>query len=101
MSESNHYNTLNISSKATSAEIKQAYRRLAKQFHPDSKSETADRDKIIEVNAAYEVLSDPTRRRSYDEQLRSLASPTQYRSRQQRTADAQQNYQRHRQTAQE
>lgn len=101
MSESNHYNTLKISSKATSAEIKQAYRRLAKLFHPDSQSETADPDKIIEVNAAYEVLSDPTRRRSYDEQLHASRSQTQYQNRQQRTADAQQNYQRHRQTAQE
>ncbi|AFZ21118.1 J domain-containing protein [Allocoleopsis franciscana] len=101
MSASNHYDTLNISSQATSAEIKQAYRRLAKLFHPDSKSETADSDKIIEVNAAYEVLSDPKRRRSYDEQLRSSPSTTQYRNRQQRTADAQQKYQRHRQTAQD
>ncbi len=101
MSESNHYDTLNISSQATPTEIKQAYRRLAKLFHPDSQSETADPDKIIEVNAAYEVLSDPKRRHSYDEQLRSSPSQPQARNRQQRTADAQQSYQRHRQTSQD
>lgn len=100
MSESNHYDTLNVNPKATPAEIKQAYRRLAKRFHPDSKSETADPDKIIKVNAAYEVLSDPTRRRSYDQRLRSSQSQSEYWNRQQRTADAQQQYKRHRQTAQ-
>lgn len=101
MSESNHYDTLNVNPKATSAEIKQAYRRLAKRFHPDSKSETADPDKIIEVNAAYEVLSDPTRRRSYDQRLRSSQPQAGYWNRQQRAADAQQQYKRHRQTAQD
>jgi molecular chaperone DnaJ len=100
ISESNHYNTLNVNPKATSAEIKQAYRRLAKRFHPDSKSETADPDKIIEVNAAYEVLSDPTRRRSYDQRLRFPQSQSEYWNRQQRAAYAQQQYKRHRQTAQ-
>jgi|SRR5919199_1705198 molecular chaperone DnaJ len=101
MSESNHYDTLNVSSKATAAEIKQAYRRLAKLFHPDSQSETADPDKIIAVNAAYEVLSDPLRRRRYDQQRRFSPSQPQYQNRQQRTADAQQHYQRHRQTSQD
>ena len=101
MSRSNHYDTLNISPKATQAEIKQAYRRLAKQFHPDSQSATADPDKIVQVNAAYEVLGDPTRRRFYDEQLRSSPFQSKYQNRQQRTADAQQHYQRHRQTSQD
>ena len=101
MSRSNHYDTLNISPKATQAEIKQAYRRLAKLFHPDSQSTTADPDKIVQVNAAYEILGDPTRRRFYDEQLRSSPYPPPYQNRQQRTADAQQHYQRHRQTSQD
>lgn len=100
MSESNHYNTLDVSPKATSAEIKQAYRRLAKLFHPDSQCETANPEKIIQINAAYEVLSDPIRRRSYDHQLQFHWSQPRYQNRQQRTAEAQQHYQRHRQTAQ-
>jgi molecular chaperone DnaJ len=99
MSDSNHYDTLNVNPKATPAEIKQAYRRLAKLFHPDSQSETADPDKIVEVNAAYEVLSDPRRRRSYDAQIRSSRSQPSYQNRQQRTANAQQNYQRQRRTS--
>jgi hypothetical protein len=49
MSDSNHYDTLDVSPKATPAEIKQAYRRLAKLFHPDSKRETADPEKIIRL----------------------------------------------------
>lgn len=99
MSDSNHYHTLDVSPKATPSEIKQAYRRLAKRFHPDSKSETADPEKIIQVNAAYEVLGDPTRRRSYDQQLQYFYPQTEFQNRQQRTAKAQQHYQRHRQRA--
>jgi molecular chaperone DnaJ len=99
MSESNHYDTLDVSPEATSAEIKQAYRRLAKRFHPDSQPETTDPEKIIQINAAYEVLSDPNRRRSYDYQLRSHQSQVGYHNRQQRAAEAQQYYQRQRQTA--
>jgi molecular chaperone DnaJ len=99
MSDSNYYKTLNVSPKATPAEIKQSYRRLAKLFHPDSQSQTADTEKIVQVNAAYEVLSDPHLRRSYDEQLQTAQQRSQRRNRQQRTADAQQYYKRQRQTA--
>jgi molecular chaperone DnaJ len=101
MSDSNHYQTLDVSPQATAAEIKQAYRRLAKLFHPDSQSETSDSEKIIEVNAAYEILRDPKRRQSYDQQLLYSNNQQQRFYRQQRTADAQQHYQRHRQTAQD
>lgn len=101
MSDSNHYKTLDVSPIATAAEIKQAYRRLAKLFHPDSQRETADSQKIIEVNAAYEVLGDPKRRESYDQQLRYSNNQQDFWNRQQRTAEAQQHYQRHRQTAQD
>ncbi|MGB3533423.1 MAG: J domain-containing protein [Microcoleaceae cyanobacterium] len=66
---SNHYHTLQIKATATQVEIKQAYRRLAKLFHPDSQLRSANHDKIIRINAAYEVLSDPKQRQSYDQQL--------------------------------
>ncbi|HEY9635418.1 MAG TPA: DnaJ domain-containing protein [Coleofasciculaceae cyanobacterium] len=101
MSQSNHYKLLDVNPEATLAEIKQAYRRLAKLFHPDSQRETADPDKIIQLNAAYEVLSDPIRRRSYDHQLRYQQHQPERQNRQQRTAEAQQYYQRQRQTAQD
>lgn len=71
MSEANHYQSLEISQDATLAQIKQAYRRIAKQYHPDVNPNVGDRDRIIHINAAYEVLSDPQKRRSYDASLYS------------------------------
>ncbi|MCU0547130.1 MAG: DnaJ domain-containing protein [Oscillatoriaceae cyanobacterium Prado104] len=66
---SNHYKTLNVNPTATQAEIKQAYRRLAKLLHPDSNSQTAGHDEIVRLNAAYEILGDPQQREFYDRQL--------------------------------
>lgn len=110
MATSNHYQTLNVSHTATQAEIKQSYRRLAKLLHPDSNRKTVGHDAIAQVNAAYEVLGDPDRRRSYDQQIEYQAQleaagftvergerPT---SRQQRTAAAQAHYRRQQQAAQ-
>jgi molecular chaperone DnaJ len=79
MSELNHYHTLEVQQGASQEEIKQSYRRLAKLFHPDSNKQIGDllcssasyRDKIVQINAAYEVLGDPQRREVYDSQLRS------------------------------
>jgi len=98
MSESNHYQTLNVSHNATQAEIKQAYRRLVKIFHPDTNQDTANHEKIILINAAYEVLSDTQRRINYDEQLRLSYQKFHY-SRQERTVSAQQNYHKKRRVA--
>jgi len=100
MSDPNHYDTLNVSHSATLAEIKQAYRHLAKLFHPDTQRETADSEKIVQVNAAYEVLSDVQRRQSYDRQLQYQQSQTKSRRQQNQAAQAQQSYQRYRQTSQ-
>ncbi|MEG3911318.1 J domain-containing protein [Microcoleus sp. Pol12B5] len=68
-SVTNHYKTLKISPTATQAEIKQAYRRLVKLFHPDSRSDTAGHEEIVRLNAAYEILGDTQHRQSYDRQL--------------------------------
>ena len=65
----NYYHTLQVLPDATSGEIKQAYRRLVKQFHPDSNQAEGDREQIIRINAAYEILKDTSNRRSYDRQL--------------------------------
>jgi molecular chaperone DnaJ len=96
MAHPNHYVTLDVSPTASQAEIKQAYRRLAKQFHPDSNRETASHDQIAEVNAAYEVLGDPKQRQVYDQQLsrysHAATGAAQRQSRQQRAADAQKQY---------
>ncbi|MEQ8962321.1 MAG: DnaJ domain-containing protein, partial [Coleofasciculus sp. C2-GNP5-27] len=95
MTNDNHYQTLDIHPQATTQEIKQAYRRLAKRFHPDSQTETTNSEKIIEINGAYEVLSDPQRRHSYDQQLFTQFSAKR-RNRQQRNEAAQKQYQRQR-----
>ncbi|WP_413173870.1 J domain-containing protein [Anabaena azotica] len=97
MSDSNHYETLKIGHHASQAEIKQAYRRLVKIFHPDSNQETADHQEIIRINAAYEVLGDTQSRLNYDEKLRNH-QPKFNSYRQQRTASDQKNYQAKRKT---
>ena len=91
MVDSNHYEILKVNPNASQAEIKQAYRRLVKLFHPDSNQKTADKEQIIRINAAYEVLSDTETRLNYDQQLKD--SSQKLNSRQQRTASAQRHYQ--------
>ncbi|MEH2025095.1 J domain-containing protein [Nostoc sp.] len=94
---SNHYETLKVSPSASLAEIKEAYRRLVKLFHPDTNQETADREQIIRINAAYEVLGDNQNRRNYDQELQDDSQKLNS-DRQQRTASTQQHYQRRRKT---
>ncbi|MGD1901612.1 MAG: DnaJ domain-containing protein [Geitlerinemataceae cyanobacterium] len=67
----NHYATLQVSTSASFAEIKQAYRRLAKEYHPDRNPAPNARERIVSINAAYEVLSDRARRQRYDRDYQS------------------------------
>jgi len=66
---SDYYKTLDVNPTATQGQIRQAYRRLVKLFHPDTNTEVADHERIISINEAYEVLGDPQKRKSYDRQL--------------------------------
>ena len=61
-----YYARLGVSSTATAAEIKAAFRRLAKETHPDRSGESADGDKFRALVEAYETLSDPASRARYD-----------------------------------
>lgn len=63
-----YYETLGVTRSAKSEEIKQAFRKLARVHHPDvAKNKTSGEEKFKEINEAYEVLSDPDKRRRYDE----------------------------------
>lgn len=100
-----HYHTLEVPETASQAEIKQAYRRLAKKFHPDSKHVAAGHEQITQLNAAYEVLGDPHNRSRYDQERQHLATvgaagfdEVNYRDRQQRTVDSQNHYRQRRKT---
>lgn len=100
MANKTHYQVLEIHQTASQAEIKQAYRRLAKKFHPDSRSEAASHEHISLINTAYEVVGDPSRRRVYDQQLQGMtgANPAaSAKNRAKRTADMQDVYRQQRQ----
>jgi DnaJ-class molecular chaperone len=63
----NPYDVLGVSRSAGEAEIKKAFRKLAKTYHPDSnKNDPKAKDKFAEVNSAYEILGDPDKRAQFD-----------------------------------
>jgi molecular chaperone DnaJ len=61
------YKTLGVSKKASDDEIKKAYRKLARQYHPDrNPDDPAAEEKFKEISAAHDVLADPEKRKEYD-----------------------------------
>ena len=63
-----YYETLGLAKSASADEIKSAFRKLARKHHPDlAKDKKAAEEKFKEINEAYEVLSDPEKRKKYDE----------------------------------
>jgi len=67
MANKSLYETLGISQNASESEIKKAYRKLARKYHPDVCKEAECEEKFKEINAAYEVLSDPEKKAQYDQ----------------------------------
>jgi len=62
----NYYKILEVSNDATQGEIKNQFRRLVKEWHPDKNPDPTTKEKMAEINKAYEVLSDKERRKNYD-----------------------------------
>ena len=62
-----YYEVLNVSRNASDQEIKQAYRRLVRKYHPDvAEDKEKAQEEMIKVNEAYGILSDPDKRAYYD-----------------------------------
>ena len=62
-----YYKSLGVEKNASDEEIKRAFRKLAKQYHPDVNKEDGAQEKFKEIGEAYSVLSDANKRKQYDQ----------------------------------
>lgn len=67
MAKRDYYEVLGLKKGASEAEVKSAYRKLARQHHPDVDKSSGAAEKFKEISEAYQVLSDPQKRQSYDQ----------------------------------
>ena len=67
MADKNYYDILGVGKDASAEDIKSAYRKLAKKYHPDINKEAGASEKFKEINEAYECLSDPQKKSNYDQ----------------------------------
>lgn len=69
-----HYETLGLSRSCTAEQIRSAYRKLVLKYHPDRSTAPNAKEMFLRITEAYEVLSDPARRRDYDRLLEAQAA---------------------------
>jgi curved DNA-binding protein len=74
-----YYATLGVPREGTADEVKKAYRRLARKYHPDLSKEPDAETRMKEINEAYAVLSDPEKRAAYDQLARGFAAGQEFR----------------------
>src|SRR5580692_2790651 len=79
MKYKDYYETLGVSRTANADEVKLAYRKLARKYHPDVSKEKNAEEKFKEVQEAYEVLKDADKRASYDQLGRNYRAGQQFR----------------------
>jgi molecular chaperone DnaJ len=63
---SDYYKVLGVDKKASQDDIKKAYRKLARRYHPDTNKETGAEERFKQISEAYDVLGDPEKRKAYD-----------------------------------
>ncbi len=79
--EKTYYQKFGLTENASFKDIKKAYRKLVLKYHPDKNSGEAKYDAIIkDINNIYEILSNPYKRKEYDELLKQKSSATNYSS---------------------
>jgi curved DNA-binding protein CbpA len=78
MANPNHYETLNVRPSATTDEVRKAYHRLAREHHPDRFSDATQKraaeQRFAAMTEAFNVLSNPARRREYDDKVKEASS---------------------------